>query len=180
MKTAVLVIDVQRGIFGATPPPFEGQTVIARINSLLARARTAGVPVIFIQHDGTAEENLTPQTPGWELHPGLARVAGDRVIRKTAADPFYETSLESALRSLGIERLVVSGYATDFCVDAAVRSAVGRNFEVVVAADAHTTSDSPFLKAPEIRRHQNWVWENTPSPKPVRVVPADQIVLTPA
>ena len=51
MKTALLVIDVQCGLFDDSPRPFEADAVIDRINALTAQARTAGVPVVFIQHE---------------------------------------------------------------------------------------------------------------------------------
>ena len=49
-RTAVLVIDVQTGLFGANPTPSEAEAVIARINEVTARARQAGAPVIRPRH----------------------------------------------------------------------------------------------------------------------------------
>ena len=50
-KTAVLVIDVQRGLFDDAPRPYEADAVVERINALTARARAAGAPVAFVQHE---------------------------------------------------------------------------------------------------------------------------------
>jgi len=171
-KAAVLVVDVQAGLFNAQPPPFEASEVIERINHITARARAAGVPVFFTQQDGSEEENLAPLTDGWRLHPRVAVAPGDRIIRKTTCDAFFETPLEPELRSRGVDSLLICGFATDFCVDATVWNAVSKGFDVIVVGDGHTTTDSPVLEARRIRDHYNWAWPNAASRRPVRVLEA--------
>ena len=174
--TAVLVIDVQTGLFSAKPPPLEAEAVIARINEVAAKARQAGVPAIFIQHDGGADdEDLAPFTAGWKLHPDLQVRPGDVVIRKTTCDAFYGTSLEAELRSRGITTLLLMGFATDFCVDSTLRSAASKDFAVIVVADAHTTADNPVLKADLVRQHHNWAWANTITNRGVTVLKASEV-----
>ena len=156
---AVVVIDVQAGLFCTKPPPFEAAAVISRINSVNARARASGVPIFFVQHDGPPEGDwLVPETDEWRLHPDLQRQQTDLVIRKKTSDAFYGTTLEQTLRSRDIQSLILMGYATDFCVDATLRNAASRDFEIWVVSDAHTTNDARTLKAPAIRAHFNWIW----------------------
>jgi nicotinamidase-related amidase len=175
--TAVLVIDVQRGLFCTEPAPFEAEAVVARINAVTARARQAGPPVIFIQHDGDpGGEDVVPFTEGWKLHPDLDVRLGDLVIHKTTCDAFYGTSLEAELRSRGIRTLLLTGYATDFCVDATLRSAASKDFGVIVVADAHTTSDNPVLKADLVRQHHNWAWANVITKRSVTVLRAAEVL----
>ena len=175
-QTAVLVIDVQTGLFCADPAPFEAEAVVARINAVTARARQADAPVIFIQHDGEpGGEDVVPFTEGWKLHPKLEVHHGDLVIRKTTCDAFYGTPLEAELRSRSITTLVLMGYATDFCVDATLRSAASKDFRVIVVADAHTTSDNPIVKADVVQRHHNWAWANAITRKGVSVVKASEV-----
>lgn len=172
-QTAVLVVDVQQGLFCAKPAPFEAETVVARINSVTSKARAAGAPVIFIQHDGEpGGEDVVPFTEGWKLHPDLEVRSADLVIRKTTCDAFYGTSLESELRSRGITTLLVMGYATDFCVDATLRTAASKDFSIIVVADAHTTTDNPILKADQVRQHHNWAWANAITKRGVTVLTA--------
>ena len=63
MNLALLVIDVQRGLFDPQPPPADADAVVERINALSAKAREAGMPVVFVQHeragDLEAEETAT-------------------------------------------------------------------------------------------------------------------------
>ena len=174
---AVLVIDVQAGLFCAEPAPFEAEAVVGRINAITAQARRAGAPVICIQHDGEpGGEDVLPFTEGWKLHPKLEVRPGDLVIRKTTCDAFYSTTLEAELRSRGITTLLLTGYATDFCVDATLRSAASKDFGVIVVADAHTTSDNPVLKAELVRRHHNWAWANAITKRGVTVLRATEVL----
>ena len=173
---AVLVIDVQTGLFCTEPAPFEAEAVVARINMVTAKARRAGALVIFIQHDGEpGGEDVVPFTEGWKLHPKLEVHPGDPVIRKTTGDAFYGSTLEAELRSRGITTVLLAGYATDFCVDATLRSAASKDFAVIVVADAHTTSDNPVLKADVVRQHHNWAWANAITKKGVTVLKASEV-----
>ncbi len=179
--TAVLVIDVQVGLFCAAPAPFQAELVVTRINAVTAKARRAGAPVVFIQHDGGPDDaDLVPFTRGWKLHPRLQVRPGEAVLRKTTCDAFYGTGLDSKLRSRDITTLLMMGFATDFCVDSTLRSAVSRDFGIVVVADAHTTADNPIVKANLIRRHHNWAWANLIATKGVTVLKAGQVRFPPA
>jgi nicotinamidase-related amidase len=170
---AVLVIDVQAGLFSSTPPPFEAETVLDRINEITAKARAAGVPVILIQQDGEPGGDwLVPLTEAWQFDRRLQVEPGDLVIRKTTCDAFYGTSLESELSARQVSTLVLTGFATDFCVDSTLRNALSKNYAVIVVADAHTTTDSPVLKAAQIRQHYNWAWAESLAPNDVMIVPA--------
>ena len=75
----------------------------------------------------------------------------------------------------GVTTLLLTGYATDFCVDATLRSAASKDFNVVVVADAHTTSDNPVLNAEIVRRHHNWAWANAITKKGVTVLKASEV-----
>jgi nicotinamidase-related amidase len=169
--TAVLVIDVQAGLFCGEAAAFEAEDVVARINAVTAKAREAGAPVIFIQHDGEpGGEDVVPFTEGWKLHPQLQMNPEELVIRKTTCDAFYGTALEAELRSRSITTLLLMGFATDFCVDATLRSAASKDFRIIVVADAHTTADNPVLKADQVRQHHNWAWANAITKRGVTVL----------
>ena len=174
--TAVLVIDVQAGLFRAEPAAFEAEAVVARINEVTTNARNAGAPVIFIQHDGEPNgDYVVPFTEGWKLHPDLVVRPDDLVIRKTTCDAFYGTTLEADLRSRGITTLLLTGYATDFCMDTTLRSAASKDFGIIVVADAHTTTDNPVLKAELVRQHHNWAWANSITKRGVTVLRAAEV-----
>jgi nicotinamidase-related amidase len=175
-QAAVLIIDVQVGLFCTTPPPFEASEVIARINSVVSKARAAGVPVIFVQNDGPPQGNwLVPNTADWQLHSELDRHENDAIIRKTTGDAFYCSDLERTLRESGTQELVLMGYATDFCIDSTLRNAASKEFELFVISDGHTTNDAPMLKAHLIRDYFNWVWSDSLSPFGIHLLTAAEI-----
>jgi nicotinamidase-related amidase len=177
-RLAVVIVDVQVGLFCSKPLPFEPTKVIARINSVIAKARAARVPIIFVQHDGPPNGDwLAPRTDGWQLHPDLNRERGDSIIRKRTGDSFYKTALEQTLRSGGVRSIVLMGFATDFCLDSTLRNAVSKDFEVFVVSDAHTTNDAPTLKAASIRAHFNWAWSESSSRRPIRLVKAREFAI---
>jgi nicotinamidase-related amidase len=175
MKTALLVIDVQRGLFESSPAPFEGEPVVQRINLLAERARSAGAPVVFIQHE-RAESPLAHGSDKWQLDRRLIVQPDDVKVRKSTPDSFLHTELAGLLAGWGAEHLVVCGYATEFCVDTTTRRAAALGFAVTIAADAHTTHDKPHASAETIRTHHNATLPNLTSFGPkIQAVPASDI-----
>jgi nicotinamidase-related amidase len=171
----LLIIDMQESLL-LGEEKYDLAMVIERINRLAGRVRESGGQVIFIQHDGTAEDHFAPFTPGWAILGTVHQDPRDRSVRKTRNDAFFATSLHSELMSLCAQRVLVCGWATDFCVDATVRSAATLGFEVVVASDCHTLSPRPHLSAQAIIEHHHWIWCNLISPHPVRLVPEAEIL----
>ena len=162
---ALLVIDMQTGSFRETPASHDLPGVVKRINALAAAVRTSGGRVIFIQQDGQPGEPFEPGTPGWEMHPELERGETEPVVHKQACDAFCETELEAILRRDGVEHLLISGSATDFCVDTTVRAALSLDFDVTVVRDAHLTAERDHLAAASIIEHHHYVWENLLHPR---------------
>jgi len=155
---ALLVIDMQVGLFEGDPPRDDADGVIRRINEVAKVVRATGGMVIFIQHED--DGGLKRDTQGWEILPILERTDTDLLVRKQACDSFYETELADLLEQHGARQLIITGCATDFCVDTTIRAAASRNYEVVVVKDGHTTKDRPHLDAKSIITHHNWMWEN--------------------
>lgn len=155
----LIIIDMQESSFMESDK-FDSDRVIKRINQLSEYFRANDGKVIFIQHDGTEEEGLIPHTPGWEILSVLTKSTTDTIIRKVTNDAFYNTKLHGLLTKLSPEKLIISGWATDFCVDTTIRSAVSHDYNVAVASDCHTVSDRPHLKAEQVIKHHNWVWKN--------------------
>ena len=165
-ETALLVVDMQLGMFVIDPPVHDAAGVLARVRELLARAREARVPVIFVQHDGPEPDHpLRPSGPGWRIHPELAPRPGETVVRKRFSDAFHETTLQQELAGRGIRQLVMAGIQTDYCVDTTCRRAFSLGYQVTLVADAHTTWDSlaywknsgDSLPAAQIIAHHNRV-----------------------
>jgi nicotinamidase-related amidase len=159
---ALLVIDMQEALFRT--PRYDSDAVVANINRIAGAVRDNGGHVIYVRHNGTEDEGLTAQSDGWAILAALDVRASDTLVDKTTCDAFYGTALSETLARLAPDRLIVTGCATDFCVDTTIRAAVSRDFRVVVVADGHTTTDRPHLDAQAIITHHNWMWANLIAP----------------
>lgn len=154
--TALVIIDVQVGMFEASDPVYQGEQLLAHINSLLAKARGADIPIIYVQHGSErADHPLKIDSAGWHIHPAIAPRSGDRIVHKRMPDAFYETDLLQILQQLGSKKLVLAGIQTDLCVDTTCRRACSLDYDVTLVADAHSTWDRAPLTAAQIIAHHN-------------------------
>ena len=172
---AMLVVDMQAGLLDGAPK-HDLAGVVARIESLSRRIRERGGTVVRIRHCGPPGDPFARGADGWQFLPELPPRAGDIVVEKTLNDAFAGTDLAEVLRRLAPDRLLVAGWATDFCVDSTVRAAVSAGHAVMVAGDGHTLADRPHLDAATVIRHHNWVWSELIARTPVRVAPAHRIL----
>lgn len=173
----LLVIDMQNASFNTDYPAFDAEGVIERINKLSESFRQKNYKVIFIQHNGSEEGFMIPGTNDWELLPSLVIKPEDLIIPKTANDSFYNTGLKELLQDLNADELIITGSATDFCVDSTVKSALTHEFNVTVVSDAHTTQGTPYLPANQVTEHYNWVWKQMSGTKSkIKVIDSDSII----
>jgi nicotinamidase-related amidase len=140
------------------------------------------VPVILVQHDGEPGHRLAAGTAGWSIRGELAAHPGEAVVRKKSCDSFFETDLAAQLAARGIHagtgRLVIAGCMTQYCVDTTCRSAVGRGYDVTLAADGHMTADSGTLGFEQIIAHHNLLLDGFDAgDKIVTVTPIAEIAL---
>lgn len=164
MSNALIVIDMQQGSFTAATPRHDAAALVQRINTLAASVRDKGGVVIHVQHDGPPGDPHQPELPGWRFLPDIDVRRDDTIVRKTSCDAFLQTRLEAVLRAKGIDRLIITGCATDYCVDTTVRSALARGYRTTTPSDGHTTSDRPHLPAVKIIEHHNAIWADFLAP----------------
>jgi nicotinamidase-related amidase len=151
-KTALVIIDLQKGIVSRPLAPHTAADVIARTARIAGRLKAAGglvVPVnVRFSADGAdrlsqpVDEPMqvsggTP--PDWsDLVPEIAALPAAFPITKRQWSAFYGTELELQLRRRGIDTIVLTGVATCFGVESTGRDAWQMNFSVVFAEDAMT------------------------------------------
>ncbi len=153
--TVLLVIDMQVGNFIGSDPIYAGDNLLTKISSLIGKARSAKVPIIYIQNCGGSGDPDEPGTPGWEIHPSIAPVKEDVVIQKKTPDSFNNTNLKSELDAQGAKKLIIAGLQTEYCVDTTCRRAFSLGYEVNLVKNAHSTWDSSVLTASQIIAHHN-------------------------
>jgi nicotinamidase-related amidase len=155
MATALVVIDVQEAMFLQPTPPHDGAGVVERIADLLIKARAEGVPRYFVQHDGGPGDDFEHGTAGWHIHAPLAPKPGEPIVEKQHPSAFQDTGFDGLLKQGGIDRLVICGMQSEYCVDSTTRAAYSLGYKVVLVSDAHTTFDSPVLTGAQIQAHHN-------------------------
>jgi nicotinamidase-related amidase len=138
-KSALLVIDVQNGV---VMNAWQKEPIVARINSAIDSARSAGLPVVWVQH---SEEEMPIGSDFWQIIPELVPQGNDARIDKIHGSSFQETNLAEVLGGFGTKHLYVTGAQSENCVNATTVDALGRGFEVTLISDAHTTDEASVV-----------------------------------
>jgi nicotinamidase-related amidase len=147
--TALVLIDLQKGITRYSTAPHSGPDVIANAVRIADRCRTVGATVVLVRvafaADGSDRLQMptdsqfpsAPPAADWsEIVPEVGPKAGDIVVTKRQWGAFYGTDLELHLRRRGIKTIVIGGISTNFGVESTARDAWERAFAMVFAEDA--------------------------------------------
>nr|WP_201773832.1 cysteine hydrolase family protein [Ferrimicrobium acidiphilum] len=142
--TALLVIDVQRG-FDAIEDSGVGRNnpdAIDKIAGLLALFRAEGAAIFHIRHAGTdASSYFRPEGIGFSPKEEAKERVGEPVLVKRVNSAFIGTDLETRLREVGINTLVICGATTNHCVETTTRMAGNLGFDPWLVRDATWTFD---------------------------------------
>lgn len=172
--TALLVVDVQNDVVGGA---YRRDDIVSEIGDLVARARTAATPVVWVQH---SDEEMAEGSTGWQIVPELIPDEGERIVQKHYGDSFEGTDLEEALAAAGIDHLVVAGAETDACIRSTIHGAFTRGYDVTLVGDAHTAGDKVAWGAPpvaDVIAHTNLYWQFQGAPeRRAAVVNASDVV----
>ena len=141
---ALLVIDVQQGLFSKSTPIYKAEDLIQNITSLVDRAHRDGAPVFYIQHSDP--RSLVKGSPGWQLHPQLQPSATDSIIHKQHGNAFEETGLDEALKSRNVTGVIVTGLVTHGCVRATCLGAQQLGYRVILVKDGHSSFSKQAAK----------------------------------
>lgn len=145
MRPALLVIDAQQEYFA----PYgkwlvqRGEEALAEIQRILEGFRRHGLPVMHITHEALDPSSMVFRagSGGVLVHPDLAVLEGESVLKKHFPGSFTQTPLDAYLRRAGADTLVVTGFQTHHCCDTTTRQARERGFQVLFTSDATATRD---------------------------------------
>ena len=161
-NTALLVIDMQRGVVGEA---YDVDQVVANISTLVDKARSEDVPVIWVQH---ADDDMPADSEGWQYVAELQRNDGEPLVHKHYGDSFEETELESLLSERKVGRLIVTGAQTDACIRSTLHGALVRGYDTTLVGDAHTTEDMRQWGSPvgpdQAIAYTNLYWKYSAAP----------------
>ena len=154
---ALLVIDVQRGLFDEHP--YHADALLQEIQALQAHARAKGTEVIFVRHNEDDKNGLFPGSPPWEIHSTIAPLEGEKIIDKRYSSAFKDTTLDAYLKENNIQALVVCGMQTEYCVDATVKGAFERGYKLFIPQGGTSTYDCRIATADQlIRFYEEDIW----------------------
>jgi len=156
-RSALLVIDLQRGAFDGVRSSVisEPDRLIGNALALLRAARKSSIPIIFIQHCEGAGEVFEEGSVHGQLHESLTPLPGEKVLKKYASSAFENTDLETTLKDLEAEELVLCGLQSEYCISNTAKSALKLGFGVVVATNGHSTWPSKNESASAITARVN-------------------------
>jgi nicotinamidase-related amidase len=157
-RACLVLVDVINGFDfpGAGPLVRAAERATPRIERLAARARQAGVPVIYVNDNfqrwrsdfaATVEGCTRPDQPGRRVSARLRPREHDYFVLKPQHSGFYCTTLELLLEHLGAHTLIIAGFATNLCVLFTANDAYMRGYEVVVPRDCTASNSSALTKA---------------------------------
>ena len=150
-KTALVVIDLQKGITSFPAKPYSAQQVITNSAKLVGAFRKHGMPVFLVHVQGTPETMLNVKSdetfprpasmpPDWsEFVDELSPASSDIVITKRQWGAFYGTELDLQLRRRHMDTIVLCGIATDYGVESTARFAYEYGYQQIFAEDAMTS-----------------------------------------
>ena len=142
IRTALLIIDMQRGMQSPSLPPRNNPHAEANIALLLAAWRERGAPVVLVRHiSRSATSVFAPGQRGAEFQDAFVPLPHEHVVEKNVPDAFINTGLERWLHARGIRDVVIAGVSTNNSVEATARTAGNLGFAAVVVADACFTFD---------------------------------------
>lgn len=152
---ALLILDLQVGLFHGAEKPWRGDLMLDAVNTLLDKAHATGAPVFLARHVGPEGSPLAPDSALTRLILELRLDGSERVFEKRRPNAFVGTGLVEMLHECAATGVVIAGMKTQYCVDSTCRAAGDLGFPAVLVADGHSCSDTPGLSAEAIVAHHN-------------------------
>ena len=160
-STALILIDMINAVAKGNGPPYNvppnRQGVIDNFVRLVAHCREVGAPIIYITTYRRADNSDAPKTiadvgggggaamlegtPAVEVIDELGPHDGDYIVVKPRFSAYYGTNMESILKSLGTETILVGGISTQRSVEGTARDAKNRDTQCVVVSDCCTAGE---------------------------------------
>ncbi len=139
----LIVIDMQKALMDDELYNRDG--LLKNVAAIIAAARENGVEVIYVQHDAGPGTGFTVGDEAFEIADEVTPQAGEKVFVKTINSCFGNKDFTAYLEAAKDDTLMVVGLQTNFCIDATVKSAFERGYDVIVPEGAHSTFDNPYM-----------------------------------
>ncbi len=154
----LLAVDMQKGLVDEDLYAFD--TFTERTTQLINAARKNRVEVIFVQHDAGPNSGMSVGDEAFEIIDQISPSEGEKVFVKTINSCFGNKDLKQYLKQQTDKRLMIIGLQTNYCIDATVKSAFERGFEVIIPEGTNSTFDNDYMTGETTVRYYNEdVWE---------------------
>ena len=174
-NSELLVVDVQNGVVEGA---YKRDEIITNIETAVAKARAANIPVVWVQH---SDEELVIDSDEWQIVSELIPLEGEAMVRKTFRSSFEGTNLTEMLEALNVGHLIVCGAQSNNCIRHTSHDALAKGFKVTLIADAHTTTSFEWagvsVSAQAVVEEQNLNFNEELPGRFARVVPLAQLSL---
>ncbi len=154
----LLVVDMQRALVCGDLYDFEG--FLERTVRLIGEARKHCVEVVFVRHDAGPGSGMTVGDDGFEFAEQARPEKGEKTFVKTVNSCFGNKEFKAYMKGQADKRLMIIGLQTNYCIDATVKSAFERGFEVIIPEGTNSTFDNDYMTGETAVRYYNEdVWE---------------------
>ena len=154
----LLVVDMQKGI--VDEELYDYENFMNRTVTLIDAARKNNVEVIFVQHDAGEDSGLSVGDEDFEIIDEISPKEGEKVFVKKINSCFGNKDFREYMEKQEDKRLMIIGLQTNYCIDATVKSAFERGFEVIIPEGTNTTFDNDYMTGETtVRYYNDDVWE---------------------
>lgn len=149
----LLVIDMQKGIVDEELYAFD--TFMDRTVRLIDAARKNKVEVIYVQHDAGPGSGLSVGDSAFEIVDRVRPEPGEKVFVKTINSCFGNKDFTRYMEQQEDKRLMIIGLQTNWCIDATVKSAFERGYQVIIPEETNSTFDNDYMNGETTYRYYN-------------------------
>ena len=154
----LLVVDMQKCLVDEELYAYD--TFMERTVRLIDAARKNHVEVVYVQHDAGPGSGLTAGDSGFEIADQVRPEPGEKVFVKTINSCFGNKDFKAYMERQEDKRLMIIGLQTNYCIDATVKSAFERGYEVIIPEGSNSTFDNDYMTGETTVRYYNEdVWE---------------------
>ncbi|MBR3037975.1 MAG: cysteine hydrolase [Clostridia bacterium] len=153
----LIVIDMQKALLDDELYNLNG--LLDNVSKLIEAARANRVEVIYVQHDAGEGSGFSVGDEAFEIADEVAPQAGEKVFVKRASSSFTNREFAAYLEKEEGDTLLIVGLQTNFCIDATVKSAFERGYDVFIPEGTNSTFDNPYMSGKTTYKYyMNEVW----------------------
>ena len=154
----LLVVDMQKGL--VDEELYDYDAFVEKTVKLIDTARKSKVEVIYVQHDAGPGSGLSAGDDDFEIADQVSPAKGEKVFVKTINSCFGNREFKEYMEQQDDKRLMIIGLQTNYCIDATVKSAFERGYEVIIPEGTNSTFDNDYMTGETTVRYYNEdVWD---------------------